>query len=531
MIDNFAAVGATPSAGQATGNRFVQGLENNLAGLPASEGVMHRFVSSQGDDMRTGLSRLADRISSVRSGEDAGRAIVSGISGPGGYKDTARTEVRSLYGALDSMIDPNLRIGVDNTAKTLKDLNPVIPGAPSLSKLFQNSRIEGIAQALQKDRTSAASAASRPDVANEAKNLRATLEQRAKDIDFLNQQNAVEAARLNQVRRSLGQREIEHIDYPVTGKEEIDAQVSELLKARADGLMPYESIKKLRTLVGEELENAGLLSDVPPSKYKALYAAVSRDMQAAAEQEGAAAVDAWQKADKANRDMMRVMEQVAHVVDKKGGPEKVFQAALAGTREGATTLRTLMDALPESGQRAVTSAVLRRLGMVPPSAQNVEGSVFSAGTFMTNWNRLSSEARDVLFKRYGPQFASDIDRLAIVADNVKRGSAVYANPSGTGNKVLGIGYLGALFSSLFTGNPAAIAATIGGGAMANALARVLTSPRAVNWLANSTSLPKGAALASLRQLASQTDDPDVNALQDLVATAEHRDEVDDHTGQ
>lgn len=527
VANDFRTIGADASVGQATGNRLIQAAENTLAGFPASEGVMGRFIDRQGEQMRTGLGLQADRLSPAKSGEDAGRAIVEGITGPGGYKEATRAEVSNLYKSLDALIDPQRRVGVEGTAKAMKDLNPTIPGAPNLSKLFQNSRIKGMEEALKRDRTGAQAAATRPEVAAEAEALRSSLKQKATEIAELNQKNAAEVARRNQVRRSLGQQELPNVEYPAIGKAEIDDQVAKLLKERADGLMPYESVKKLRTLVGDELDNAGLLSDVPPSKFRALYAAISKDMQAAAEASGSAATEAWRKADAANRRMMDTMEQVRHIVDRKGGPEKVFAAAMSGTKDGATTLRTLMDVLPQSGQRAVSSAVLRRLGMVPPNAQNAAGDVFRAGTFLTNWNRLSTEARTVLFKRYGEGFAKDMDRIAAVANNIKSGSSIYANPSGTGNKLLSIGYFGALASSLFSTNPAAIAATVGGGAIANGLARVLTSPKAVNWLAKSTRLPRGAALTSLRLLATGSEDPGVLALQQLVASAEHRNEEND----
>ena len=56
-------------------------------------------------------------------------------------------------------------------------------------------------------------------------------------------------------------------------------QVSESM---ANGKLPYEAVKKLRTLVGAELENPSIVSDVPRSKWKAVYAALSDDLKNAA---------------------------------------------------------------------------------------------------------------------------------------------------------------------------------------------------------------------------------------------------------
>ncbi len=73
------------------------------------------------------------------------------------------------------------------------------------------------------------------------------------------------------------------------------------------------------------------------------------------------------------------------MVEKNGGPEKVFQAAMSGTKDGATTLRAVMRSLPEDGQKAVSAAVIKRMGLANPGAQNAAGDAFSPNTFLTNW--------------------------------------------------------------------------------------------------------------------------------------------------
>jgi hypothetical protein len=41
-----------------------------------------------------------------------------------------------------------------------------------------------------------------------------------------------------------------------------------------DGKLPYEALKKLRTLVGREMADSSIVSDVPRSKWTALYGAL-----------------------------------------------------------------------------------------------------------------------------------------------------------------------------------------------------------------------------------------------------------------
>lgn len=216
------------------------------------------------------------------------------------------------------------------------------------------------------------------------------------------------------------------------------------------------------------------------------------------------AVAAAKRANNYTRAAAERVEQIQRVIDKNGGPEAVFNAALQGSKDGGSTLRGVMQSLPKEGQRAVTAAVVKRMGMATPGAQGAEGDVFSAATFLTNWNKFSPEARRALFDRHGPQFSRDMDRVARIADNIKTGAKVYANPSGTANRAAAMSYAISIPLSIgqaaVTGHYWPIVATIGGGVAANVAARAMTSPLVVGWLANSTRMPIGSINASIQSL-------------------------------
>lgn len=288
------------------------------------------------------------------------------------------------------------------------------------------------------------------------------------------------------------------------------------------GNLPYESIKKLRTLVGNELSDSWAGSDVPRSKWKALYGALSSDLEAAAKKAGPDATQAWQRANNYTRAGMGRIDAISHVMDKNGGPEKVFQAALSGTKEGATTLRAVMQSLPEDAQKTVSATVIRRLGMAKAGVQNEIGDQFSTESFLTNWNSLSTEAKRTLFDRYGSDFRSNMDQVAAVAANLRSGSKVFRNPSGTGQAVGLASAAGAFFGSLFSGHPATAGVVAGGVGSANLSARLMTNPNFVKWLAISTKAPVSAAPALINNLAQQgkkKNDPDLTAAADLLATS------------
>ncbi|WP_211368934.1 hypothetical protein [Pseudoxanthomonas jiangsuensis] len=289
--------------------------------------------------------------------------------------------------------------------------------------------------------------------------------------------------------------------------------------AAGGGALTYSALKRVRSEIGEAISNSSPLNPTSDIReLRQLYGALSRDMEAVAQAQGPEAVAAARRANNYTRAAADRLEQVERVIDKNGGPERVFQAAMAGTRDGGTTLRAVMQSLPKDGQRAVTAAVIKRMGMPTPGQAGAEAAEeFSASTFLTNWNRVSPEARRALFDRHGPGFTKQMDRIARVAENLREGSRVYANPSGTANRAAAMTYGASLVGSLFTGGTAALVAA---GAGANALARWMTNPTVVKRLADATVLPKGAipgVIQSMRVAAERDGD---QGLSEVAAVLE-----------
>ncbi|MHC2115326.1 hypothetical protein ACYPJF_07460 [Stenotrophomonas geniculata] len=439
-LADFERLGATPSVGQASGNRMVQGVENLLAGGPTSAGVMNRFATRQGEDIGEGLGRLADNLTPRASAERAGRAIERGAET---FAKNVNAQKRALYWQADRFIPESTPVGLSNTMQTVQKLTMPMPGAVETTGSLINPRIAALQQNLAAD-----------------------------------------------------------------------------LQA-GGGQIPYSALKRIRTDIGEQISDFSLSPETPTRELKQLYASLSRDMEAAAQSQGPQAVAAAKRANNYTRAAADRLEHVQRVIDKNGGGEAIYNAAMSGTRDGGTTLRAVMQSLPQDGQKAVTSAVIKRMGLANPGAQDATGEAFSAATFLTNWNRVSPEAKRALFDRYGKDFSRDVDRIARVADNVKSGSQVFANPSGTANRAAAMTYGAALVGSLFTGGTAPLAA---GGGIANLGARTLTNPNVVKWLARGTALPVGSIPGYLSAMAAEgqkLQDPDLvetsRRLQEAVA--------------
>lgn len=183
-----------------------------------------------------------------------------------------------------------------------------------------------------------------------------------------------------------------------------------------------------------------------------------------------------------------------------------------------------MRSIPEEGRKIVSAAVLRRMGRAVNSQQDETGETFSVSSMLTNWSKLSPEAKSALFNGYSKSFRMDMDKVARVLGNLRTGASVYANPPGTARALAQVGGWSSLgtgaATSVMTGNPVPVIATASVFAGAHGGAKMMTSPRFVRWLAKNTTTPVGALAAQipeLRQIAEQEDDPEMAALADELA--------------
>ncbi|HEY1092350.1 MAG TPA: hypothetical protein VGE47_14750, partial [Burkholderiaceae bacterium] len=439
VLDDFAKLGATPSVGQGSGSRVIQGTENLLAASPTAEGVMARASNAQAEQIAKGLDRIANNLSRSPSAEKAGRAIEQGTET---FSRNVGAVRRALYWQVDKQIPQGTKVQLPSTWQTLVKLTTPTKGAEESTGALINPAITAMRENLSAD------------------------------------------------------------------------------LARGGGSMPYEALKALRSRIGEELDVSVLQQDKATRQYRELYAALSRDLEAAAKAQGPAAERAARRANTFTRVSSERLEDVRRVIDKNGGPEAIYNAAMTGTRDGGTTIRKVMQSIDKHQQRTVTAAFLRRMGMANPGAQGADGDTFSARTFLTNWNKVSPEAKRALFDRHGPQFSADMDRVARVAQNIDQGSAVFRNPSGTGNRTAAIGYWLALGHSLYRADWNTAGGLVGAGVITNRLAHKMTDPEIVRWLADSTELPTQATFASqlqtLRQIGEREDDPEIGELADAL---------------
>lgn len=438
----FEAAGATtPSAGQVTGGRTAQAIESALSKIPGGAGPMAKAAERQAEEIGTKAIQIADKLSTTATPATAGNIIEKGIAGEGGFITRFKQGQKVLYDKLDEYLPKTANVDISHTKQTLAAMNSDIPNAPALSRWFKNAKIQGIEAAIRQDTTPA--------------------------------------------QQTLG------------------TQLGIPVQPTPTNVMPYESIKKIRSLVGAELDNPSLASDVPRSHWKNLYAALSQDLDNAAISTGnPEAIKAMKRANSFTRAGYDRIESVLDKVVGKNTPEEIFKSATSTTdmQAGATKISSVMKSLEPAERDVVKSAFIRRMGLATAGQQGAEGTTFSTQTFLTNWNKISPQAKSVLFSGKDGELRKSLDQIAKASEYVKEGSKVFSNISGTAQGTALTAGVGSVAGALASGHLGAAGMLLGGMGAANLTAKMMTNPKFVTWLAKSSKVSPSALPAAINVL-------------------------------
>jgi hypothetical protein len=252
--------------------------------------------------------------------------------------------------------------------------------------------------------------------------------------------------------------------------------------------LPFDALKQLRTKLGGMIDWGPFSTDQANGQLKQLYGALTADLN-----NGAAAVspkvakqlaetNAAYAASKEQQEVLRA------VVNKAGGPEKIFSGLMSGTKEGATTLVQVLANVDQPSRQLLAAASLERMGKASAGAQGgIEGSSFSADAFLTNWNKMAPEARDALFGSLPGDYAQNVTQLAANVAALKNYARVLPNNSNTAQVAIWGGATFYALEQLIHGNLKAAGAILGAAASTKVIAAALTNPETAAWLAKESS--------------------------------------------
>ncbi len=288
-------------------------------------------------------------------------------------------------------------------------------------------------------------------------------------------------------------------------------KIQQMLEAIKGKGLSWQDLKALRTSIGEAIGERRFSESTATSDLRAVYAALSEDMQSTAAAMGPKATAAFNRANNLNRENEQIIQGALKRILGNDGqlpPEKAAAAIQAMAKGGKSTgdLKTLAQiraATIKSGAWDEIASTLIHLGGQPA---NSEGRAFQPDTFVRWYADMAEPARRMLFK---PELRSELDKFVAVNQQLARVKGL-TNTSNTTPTMIGSSIMGGAGVATAMGQPMVLLGVVGGGIANNAMARVWTSPKFVNLM---TGFTKAAASGNQNAVKSQ-----IGRLQKLAVT-------------
>ncbi len=268
--------------------------------------------------------------------------------------------------------------------------------------------------------------------------------------------------------------------------------------ANIEGGVGIEGLRNARTKLSEGVYGGNLRSSSEQAMWKGILNNVADDIDAGLRSVGREdAANTFRAADKLWRERIEVIDQtLAPIIGKDGlkSGEQVLSAIEGMTRGnggGNLRLSRLLSTLSAEEAGNVRATLIDRLGKATPGAQDAQGEAFSASRFLTNWNRMTPQARASMFP--DKETRNALADLATIAEGTKRGQAL-ANTSNTG-----VALTSANVIAGGAGAAANLPATMLVGGSVYLTGKLMASPRFAKLLARTAKLPPEAANRTFRE--------------------------------
>lgn len=254
-------------------------------------------------------------------------------------------------------------------------------------------------------------------------------------------------------------------------------------------------LRDARTSLSQGVYDGKLRSTQEKKIYQDVLNALSQDIEAGLRSVGRdGAADAFKRADKFWRERVEHIDEVLEpILGKNRGGEEIVAAVESmarGKQGGNMRLSRLLGNMTPQEAGNVRATIIDRIGKANPGAQDAEGTAFSPATFLTNWNKMTPQAKASLFG--DGKMRSDLNDLAKIAEGMKTSQAM-ANHSNTAPALLG---------NAVIGGAAAVASwpvLLKGAGAAYVTGRLMASPGFARLLARTAKMPPEAARRTMSE--------------------------------
>ncbi len=266
--------------------------------------------------------------------------------------------------------------------------------------------------------------------------------------------------------------------------------LKQIEKDAGQGGIPFGALRSIRTDIGQKLEYPDVSGWNPAQavSFRKVYGAIRKDIQESASAAGPKARKALGLHDRYVRFNRNVNLPLLEKIASQDTAEQAYRYAVGLSKEGGTRLTKLRRNIKGREWDDVAASVLGRMGRVRGQVTDMaeEAGEFSTKVFMTEFKKLSPEARRTLFSgtRY-KELAPALNRLTRTMSRLGDAEKM-ANPSGTARALLaGLGIYAVGREGVIEGDPMGAVQTLAVGILApRAAAKLITNPKFVQWLGN-----------------------------------------------
>lgn len=296
-------------------------------------------------------------------------------------------------------------------------------------------------------------------------------------------------------------------------------------------------LRSVRTEIGRALGNTNPLTQtLDKSQLRQIYGAISRDIEVALEtlasraaigtargnnnanhvtletaRAAAGALRAHRVADRYFRMSVERLDRVAQVLNAsspEAASRRLVQAATEGDKGNIRLFRTAMAGLRPEERAEFGAMIVRDMGAPAPSARGMpQEHGFSAQSFVTRYNKMSEQARNLVFT---PEHRRALDNLFRVANRIANIEAT-TNTSRSGTNTMNMAALVGSGGSILAGD---IITPIAIGTSGLATSVLMSSPKYTNWMAKYINLR-----AAVRDGTDRTAGPMIRHLRSFESSA------------
>jgi hypothetical protein len=279
--------------------------------------------------------------------------------------------------------------------------------------------------------------------------------------------------------------------------------------------LTYNGIKTLRTSVREMLKDPGRLpSEISPAELKSIYKGLSFDLREAVNRSGGPeAQAAFQRANRYSGLVAERRKALDSLLGRNKSNETIAATIqrLAGTGANANIklLRAARRSVSGDEWNDIVSSTISKLGIGP------KGEEFSPARFLTDYGKLSPQAKDVLFSSTGltssnalgkmQTLRQSLDDIATLSKRIEK-LQKFGNPSGSAQHIGVFAEVTAIGKAIMSGGFAeplsVLGGLLGGRGLAMYLSRPVTAKLIADWSRRYAYVPR--TVSGARSLADAT---------------------------